>query len=88
MDEYIINTTRFLRRNPTPAEDKFWQIVRNRNIDGFKFYLEDDSWILFRPSGTEPLVRIYMEAHSKARLDVLADEATKIFLGEKTAATT
>jgi hypothetical protein len=34
-------------------------------LDGIKFILEDGSWILFRPSGTESVVRIYVEARDK-----------------------
>ena len=33
-----------------------------RDDDGFKFYLEDGSWVLLRTSGTEPLIRVYAEA--------------------------
>jgi len=32
--------------------------------DGIKLYLEDGGWILLRPSGTEPLMRVYMETNS------------------------
>jgi phosphomannomutase len=32
--------------------------------DGFKFFLDDGSWLLIRASGTEPLVRVYTEATS------------------------
>ena len=32
------------------------------NLDGSKVFLEQDSWILFRQSGTEPLLRVYCEA--------------------------
>ena len=38
MSGRITKTTRCLRRNATPAETKFWQIVRNRKIDGYRFY--------------------------------------------------
>jgi phosphoglucomutase len=38
-------------------------------IDGTKYLLEDGSWILFRKSGTEPVVRIYGEASDDAKLD-------------------
>ncbi|MGI8935517.1 MAG: phosphoglucomutase/phosphomannomutase family protein, partial [Phormidesmis sp.] len=31
-------------------------------IDGYKFNLEDDSWLLIRFSGTEPVLRLYAEA--------------------------
>lgn len=33
-------------------------------MDGFKFYMEDGSWILIRPSGTEPIFRLYAEAET------------------------
>jgi phosphomannomutase len=32
--------------------------------DGIKLYLEEGSWVLLRPSGTEPLIRVYMETNS------------------------
>ena len=31
-------------------------------IDGFKFFLDDDRWLMIRPSGTEPVLRTYAEA--------------------------
>ena len=41
--------------------------------DGFKFFLDDGSWLLIRASGTEPLVRVYTEATSaEAREAMLA----------------
>jgi len=39
--------------------------------DGFKFFLEDGSWLLIRTSGTEPLVRVYTEATSAELRDEL-----------------
>jgi phosphomannomutase len=35
-------------------------------LDGSKVFLENDSWILFRQSGTEPLLRVYCEAPTTA----------------------
>ncbi|MEL7475422.1 MAG: phosphoglucomutase/phosphomannomutase family protein, partial [Cyanobacteria bacterium J06555_12] len=40
--------------------------------DGVKLYLRDGSWVLVRPSGTEPLLRISMEAGTKDRQQQLA----------------
>jgi phosphoglucomutase len=40
-------------------------------IDGTKFILEDGSWLLFRKSGTEPVVRLYGEASSEEKLTAL-----------------
>ena len=57
---------------------KFGQfnIVRVETIDGFKFWLSDDQWVLIRPSGTEPVLRVYAQAENKNRvLEIL--EATK-----------
>ena len=39
--------------------------------DGVKVWLADGSWLLGRPSGTEPLVRVYAEARSKACQEAL-----------------
>jgi phosphomannomutase len=40
-------------------------------VDGFKLLLSDGSWLLVRPSGTEPKMRVYAEAESRERVDVL-----------------
>jgi phosphomannomutase len=40
--------------------------------DGVKFYLTDGSWVLLRASGTEPLIRVYLETHSAEQLKKLA----------------
>lgn len=45
-----------------------------RALDGVKLVLDDESWILFRPSGTEPVLRVYAEAPTgKASRRLLAD---------------
>ena len=46
--------------------------------DGFRFFLSDDSWLLIRFSGTEPLVRVYSEAGSLERAEALLDEGKKL----------
>ena len=48
--------------------------------DGVKFLLADKSWMLMRPSGTEPLVRIYAESEDKGDLEVLLEEGRKYLL--------
>lgn len=56
----------FLARIKTaPPKELLGQPVLNINTtDGVKFICADDSWLLLRFSGTEPLVRFYAEAHS------------------------
>jgi phosphomannomutase len=39
-------------------------VMRRENMDGVKMYLQNGAWLLVRPSGTEPLLRIYAEANS------------------------
>lgn len=48
-------------------------------IDGIKLILEDGSWLLFRASGTEPLVRAYIESRSQASYNNLKREAAVLF---------
>jgi len=40
--------------------------------DGIKLYLEEGSWVLLRPSGTEPLIRVYMETNSVEKQQSIA----------------
>ena len=40
-------------------------------LDGVKYRLADDSWLLIRPSGTEPVLRVYAEAPDEAAVDAL-----------------
>jgi phosphomannomutase len=46
--------------------------------DGFKFYRDDGSWLLIRFSGTEALLRIYVEARSPADVDALLAEGREM----------
>jgi phosphomannomutase len=57
--------------NEAPKRLLSHQVVRVNNSDGVKYLLDDDSWLLIRPSGTEPLLRIYAEAHSRVEVPQL-----------------
>ncbi len=49
--------------------------VKEKNtLDGVKIYVGDSSWILARPSGTEPLLRIYFESDTQENLKKLQDD--------------
>ena len=54
------------------------KVTRVDTTDGFRFFLKDDSWLLIRFSGTEPLVRIYSEAGSLERAEELLDEGKNL----------
>jgi len=54
------------------------KVARVDTTDGFRFFLDDQSWLLIRFSGTEPLVRIYAEAESLKRAQRLLDAGQKL----------
>ena len=49
--------------------------------DGFKFWLDDGSWMLVRFSGTEPLVRVYAEATTAQERDAILDQGSQLVRG-------
>ncbi len=61
-----------------PAHIAQSEVIRVNTIDGFHFSLADDSWLLIRFSGTEPMLRIYAEADSLTRAGELIAEGRKI----------
>lgn len=54
------------------------RLERVDTLDGTKLVFEDESWILFRQSGTEPLLRIYSEAGSPAQVNRMMDEGGRL----------
>ncbi len=54
------------------AGRKIAEVVRT---DGLKLVMEDGSWVCYRLSGTEPVVRVYSEARSQADLAKLSTAA-------------
>ncbi|MDO8461930.1 MAG: phosphoglucomutase/phosphomannomutase family protein [Deltaproteobacteria bacterium] len=54
------------------------RVVGKVIIDGFKYQLADGSWLLVRPSGTEPLLRLYAEADDPAKVKKLMTAAREI----------
>ncbi|MCL2654203.1 MAG: phosphoglucosamine mutase [Coriobacteriia bacterium] len=63
----------FLARIPTlrPAQVTGLSLCDATDHDGLKLRFDDDQWLLLRPSGTEPLVRIYAEALTQQATDRL-----------------
>ena len=60
------------------------KVVRTQALttnDGFKFFVDDGSWLLIRTSGTEPLVRVYTEATSEATREAMVAAGEKLVRG-------
>ncbi|MDO8526385.1 MAG: phosphoglucomutase/phosphomannomutase family protein [Deltaproteobacteria bacterium] len=70
MEETKLKLTHF---KPTMLAGK--KVKKTTLIDGYHFALDDDSWLLIRPSGTEPLLRTYAEAPTLQQVDALLQEA-------------
>ncbi|MFC1568366.1 phosphoglucomutase/phosphomannomutase family protein, partial [Candidatus Margulisiibacteriota bacterium] len=66
-------------REQTPGELAGVKVKNVNKLDGVKLVLTDGSWVLARPSGTEPIVRIYAESDKKEKLEVIL-EAVKNLL--------
>jgi phosphoglucomutase len=67
--------------NAVPSEIAGSQVKEVIRIDGTKLLLADGSWLLFRKSGTEPVVRLYGEAANDARLAEVIAAGRKFILG-------
>ncbi len=48
-----------------------YKVVKTETLDGFKYYFNDNEWLMIRPSGTEPVLRTYAESSTR-------EEALKI----------
>jgi phosphoglucomutase len=51
------------------------RVARTDRTDGLKLIFDDGSWVLMRPSGTEPVVRVYTESSSSESSRKLAEDA-------------
>ncbi len=55
-----------------------YEVLKTITIDGFKYMLGEDTWIMTRFSGTEPIVRLYGEAKDEKTLDDIMAEGEKL----------
>ena len=64
--------------NSAPANIAGQSVVKVDTYDGVKYHLADDSWLLIRPSGTEPVLRVYAEACDEAAVDSMLKEGLQL----------
>lgn len=58
-----------------------YKVQRLDDLDGFKFFFDDNTWTMIRASGTEPVLRTYAEGATKEKaFDILAD-VKQVLLG-------
>jgi phosphomannomutase len=64
--------------NANPATIGGLGVTGLNTTDGFKFNLEDGGWLLIRFSGTEPIIRVYCETTSEARVQPILEDGLRI----------
>jgi phosphomannomutase len=55
-----------------------FEVSSVETLDGTKLVLDDESWLLFRQSGTEPVLRVYSEATSRAKVEALLNAGSSL----------
>jgi phosphomannomutase len=63
-----------------PADFAGKKVAKVETLDGLKLNFENESWILFRASGTEPLLRIYVEGRSEDEVGLLLSAGENLAL--------
>ncbi len=66
-----------LSANP-PASFASFPVTKGETADGAKLIFDDESWLLFRQSGTEPVLRIYSEATSIDKMNTLLNAGERL----------
>jgi phosphomannomutase len=74
----VIQRTREKVKTVDPAEIAGVKVKRINRRDGTRFEFEDGSWLLVRPSGTEPVVRVYSESTSCEKVQQFLDEGVAL----------
>ncbi len=57
-----------------------YKVQRVEDLDGFKFYFDDNTWMMIRASGTEPVLRIYAEASDKMTAQDILEQTEAVLL--------
>jgi phosphomannomutase len=70
--------TEKMKADPTELGGR--RVVQVVRTDGLKLILEDGSWVCYRLSGTEPVVRAYTEARSEKDMEALRAAAKKFVI--------
>jgi phosphomannomutase len=65
-------------KNNTPKKLAGVDLKEFSTKDGAKLIAKDNSWLLYRLSGTEPILRIYVEASSDSRVAAIMKEAKRL----------
>jgi phosphomannomutase len=68
-------------KEDAPAAIGGTAVAKVETLDGVKYLLEDESWLLIRPSGTESVLRVYAEAREEKLLKALLSHGQAVAEG-------
>ncbi|MEN0002929.1 MAG: phosphoglucomutase/phosphomannomutase family protein [Bacteroidota bacterium] len=69
-----------IKENPYDALGDY-KVERTESVDGTKFWLGADRWVMVRPSGTEPVLRVYCQAESHEMVRTILEAAHRTMRG-------
>ena len=81
LDEKLKQTIVANCKNGTYSKFGDYTVESAEDTDGFKFHLGNDQWVMIRPSGTEPVLRVYAEAGNTEEAFNILDATKSTILG-------
>jgi phosphomannomutase len=57
-----------------------YKIEKTEDLDGFKFHVGNEEWVMIRASGTEPVLRVYSESSSQEKAEAILEATKKTIL--------
>jgi len=80
IDEVIKNKVLQNCQNKAYNEFGNYKVQRLEDLDGYKFFFDDNTWMMIRASGTEPVLRVYAEAASQEIANDILANTKKVLL--------
>jgi phosphomannomutase len=81
IDEKTKNSIVEKCKNGSLKEFGTYKVQRVEDMDGWKFFFNDDEWLMIRASGTEPVLRTYAESETKEKAFAILEACSKTILG-------
>ncbi len=69
-----------LNNNPYDSFGEGYEVEQLETTDGFKFHFANERWVMIRPSGTEPVLRIYAEGPARADAEAVLEATISTIL--------
>ena len=81
IDEAIKNKVLQNCKSNSYKEFGKYKVSRIDDLDGYKFFFDENTWMMIRASGTEPVLRVYAEAATQEKALDIIEDTKKVLLG-------